>query len=193
MKIRILLLAIIASAMAATSAQAALVTIDFTTLDQNLVANIYNEGGFEVDASGTNDGEIAVGRLTEFFFSQGEVFTISRDNGGLFQLISFDHGSFRSISLADEFQILGFLNGAQVVDFGTFAGIALSTVSNLSSISIDQLQIVATGDTNAAPPVWDNFVLNTIEASEVPLPAAFWFMGAGIAAYGARRKKKIAA
>ncbi len=38
-----------------------------------------------------------------------------------------------------------------------------------------------------------NLIGTTQPTSDVPLPAAAWFMGAGLAAYGARRKRKVAA
>lgn len=199
MRIKSLVGACIAGAFCMASAHAAPVVIDFTAPDQILNGGSYEEDGFVVEPTViSNFAEIRDSELTaEAFLSrqQPDTYSITRVGGGVFTFTSFDYRSaIPSIVngvLIDEFQVLGFLNGVQIQDYGVYQTnlTTLITVNILANaIEIDELRLVATGNSGGAGPSWDNFVF---EVAEVPLPAALPLFLIGLAGLGfAKRRRK---
>ncbi len=164
-------------------AQAASVTIDFTAPNQSITSTPYEEDGFIVNGDATSTGQVNNDELLDFFFSDGEVFSFTRADDGLFQFISVDYRSDFEGDLSDSFQLVGLFGGMQVVDFGSFATTSETflTAAFMNAILIDELQVVAAGF-NDASVIFDNFVFDVADAA-VPLPAAaplFLFAIAGL-------------
>lgn len=171
------------------SAQAALVTIDFTAPNVDLTSETYSEDGFVVDGAGTFSGSVTDNVLLGNFFYADDVFIITREDGGAFRFLSFDYGAQFGGYVSDRFSLVGFFDGAQVADFGEYEGVSatLATQILLSAILIDELRIVGL-KLQEVSAVWDNFVFDT--ASEVPLPAAAPLFFAGLAGVGWMRRKR---
>ncbi|MEM9839056.1 MAG: VPLPA-CTERM sorting domain-containing protein [Pseudomonadota bacterium] len=188
---KILLATMATLACVASAASASQVTIDFTAPDQDLTVSTYSEDGYVVDASGTSFGQIEGEELIEGFFDSSDTFSITREDGGLFSLFSFDHRTLSGTS--DEFAVLGLVDDIVVVNFGAFStnSVTLVTEMIMSMVLIDELQITGTDNIGTATPRWDNFVFDGA-AAPVPVPAALPLFLAGVAGFGAMKRRRSA-
>lgn len=180
MKLKTLLFALIVSIMTASAAHAAPVTwtLDNVTFTNGVIATgsfVFNE-----DAGIFSDVFITT--------TPGDDLTLigPANAGGALDVFSADGGI-----VGGEFIQLAFS------ELLTNAGGTISLVG-LSPAGFSTF--IAFCDVGGTPggafcPLIDFVLISTgsVVASEVPLPAAFWFMGASIAAYAAARKKIAAA
>ncbi len=111
----------------------------------------------------------------------------------VFQFTLFDNPSGArstgSGTILDQTTFTGVASDRDVFDW-TSAIFALSTLGNTNGNVTLQIDLLTGGYA-----AFDNLRIAASDIAgdvgEVPLPAAFWFMSAGIAAYGARKKKAI--
>ena len=195
------------------SAQAATVTIDFGTHDDEDfdVDEIYSEDNYEftvlsgIDFAiyggnnrpiGNEPSGLAIGRSSNG--AVDDTISITARDNSLFQFYSFDYASYCDVSgggaCADVgptvIKLVGLVNGYEVA---SFAGLSSSkqeyeTASGFPNTLIDELQIIVTHP--AALLELDNFVFSEVQLSEVPLPAAVWMFLAGLGGLGFARKKR---
>ena len=197
------------------SAQAATVTVDFGTHDDQHfdVGEVYREDGYYFTVkSGTDFGiyggnnkpignepsGIAVGTSGSAVI--GDTMSITAHDNSLFEFYSLDYASFCDESLGGACEDVG---PTVISLIGLVGGVAVTTYTGLSSgkteyervfpfpnTLIDELQIVVTRQ--GALLELDNFVFSEILSSEVPLPAAVWMFLAGLGGLGFARKKRAA-
>lgn len=172
----------------ASIASAATVSIEF---EGSVVGGDYVEDGFLFDDV-IGSVELSSNALTEFILFSGETLSITQTNGEDFALVSFDYGNPFSNGTIDAFDLLGFNDGVEVVDYGNFvtSGGAVATGFGDDTV-VDQIFIVGT-DFNTASPYWDNFVFET-DVAPIPLPAGAWLLITGLLGLGALRRRRAAA
>lgn len=169
---------------------AAPITIDFGGGDGPLP---YTENGFIVQGGGAQGwAGVTDTVLQDTALAAGESIRITRQGGGNFRLLSFD--LYRHDSLHATFDLLGFLDGLEVVDFGSYAlggGEVFQTLMSSSNALVDELRLVGTGG-RGPHVVWDNFVFD-VARQPVPEPASLPLALAGVATlalFGRRRARR---
>ena len=165
--------------LAAPACLAAPVTVDFGGGDGPLP---YGENGFVVQGGGAQGwAGVTDAVLQDTTLAAGESVRIARQGGGTFRLLSFD--LYRHDNLHATFDLLGFIDGLQVVDFGSYAlggGEYFQTLMSSSNALVDELRLVGTGG-RGPNVVWDNFVFD-VARQPVPEPASLPLALAGAAA-----------
>ena len=180
----------LALGLSASVAEAAQVTLDFNVADQDIFLNVpYQEDGFDyLVLTGDSQG-ILNSTLIEGLLRVGDTSEFTLTGGGTFSFVSFDYRSFTNGEFSDGFELLGFLNGVEVVDYGAFSTSAGSLITHFTSDTtlIDTLKLVGTGQ-RADAPVWDNFVFD-VSMQPVPLPAGMPLLLVAIGGLGVLRAR----
>lgn len=175
--------AVLALGLAASLSEAAQITVDFNLDDDPLP---YVEKGFEVTSP---IGSVTDAVLNAISLEIGDEISFTRLNGEEFQFVRFD--LYRHDTLHDTFDLIGFSNGVEIVDYGNFAiggGEFFQSIPAGNATVIDELRIIGTGERGAGP-AWDNFVFDVArnDPSPVPVPASLPLLFAGLGAFGLMR------
>ena len=111
--------------------------------------------------------------------------TFSRQNGGIFNLLSFDM-LFGRPNIDEDLLLRGEHGDGSIVDLRIFGSSAIIQTweTVLLSGQLDNLASITFMD-NSFPVQLDNIVVNI-----VPIPAAVWLFGSGLAGLGFLRRKK---
>jgi len=168
------------------SAQAALITLDFTTGSysdrdiQGLYYDTYTQDGFTLTTQITAnhlDPNIYVGNMA---FHNGPENPTTDNNliltysGGAFDLTSIDFSGFRFNGTSLDLQ------GSN----GATESITTIGLNSLSFLNVTSVNFSITGSSGVAG--WDSLVVNT---APVPIPAALWLFVSGLAGFLGIRKR----
>jgi hypothetical protein len=120
-------------------------------------------------------------RLPGIVYCPGCVLNMESASSNTFDVSSFDGWVFSENAF---FEVTGFLEGGGTVSatLASFSGV--TQTYNLNWTGLTRLSI---GNINGAPTVVDS-----ITASQVPVPAAVWLFGSALAALGWMRTKQTA-
>jgi len=180
---------LISGLLLATSAQATV--IDFESHPTGPSGTSLTTQGYTLSATGGFGTTLFVqedsnyGPETKYlnWFILQTTLSIEEENQGLFDLHSFDL-STSEISGSPEVQLTGFLSGGGTVST-TLAITELAFSNYVFGSEWSGLERIEFGSPQAFSGVIDN-----INLSQVPIPAAFWLLGSGLGLLGWMRKRK---
>ncbi|MGD1954054.1 MAG: hypothetical protein ACFBZ9_02195 [Sphingomonadales bacterium] len=176
----------------ASMAQAAVI-VDFN-VDSATIDGPYFEDGFVVEHD-TDTIVILNAQLNSEVFALAEIIRFTREDDRLFSLTSFDYNSgSQDYGRSDSFEVLGFIDGIEVADYGfyeTINQITDITVVTANATLIEELWLFG-GGSNAWPVVWDNFVFEVNEPVSVSSPSGnlLFMLGVGCLGLVMRRRLK---
>jgi len=117
-----------------------------------------------------------------------EQIDVSVASGGVFDIFSIDVGA-ANVSGSFDFAFTGFLSGGGTVSTSTINASAMQTVNFNSSWSgLDSFRIEISPNTVAGP--FTGSIIDNISVEVVPIPAAIWLFGSGLAGLGFLRRRR---
>ena len=164
------------------SAQATTVTIDFT--DPSIPSGGFGEEDFvtegylfSFDPMPFPDPYFT--RLPGIVYCPGCVLNMESASSNTFDVSSFDGWVLSENAF---FEVTGFLEGGGTVS-ATLASV--SGITQTYNLNWTGLTLLSIGNTNGTPTVVDS-----ITASQVPVPAALWLFGSALAGLGWMKRKQ---
>ena len=189
----------------ASQVSAAMITFNGTSVGSTLISDgdTFSEAGFSLDFSTSINGGayfIDVSRLTSFpglagfdddvlEFNGGITsFVLTKDDGGLFDLVSVETGSLGRFGSDDgDFVFTGTFGSGGTISQSVLAGGIGPTLNNFSGFT--GLSSLTVTSTDSAFPVMDNINLNATSA--IPEPSSMALLGlASIGGIGLRWRQR---
>jgi len=171
------------------SIQAAPLTIDFEDLSDDGFVSVIESGGFVFSSNGSPDPLLATTSAIDGDFSLAwcpflcEV-AMETANGSTFSLFSFDTYGVGYESGPLFFDVLGYrADGSTVTE--TFPGATSQQSISLQGNWTDLTRVEFSPQYSAV----FGYVIDNIEVSVVPIPAAAWLFGSALMALGWARKR----